>query len=211
MHDFNTDIQKIQTPLQKHIRKMVRDTMIAEDLLQETMIIAIRKHETLYDKSKLLPWCKTIARNLYFRQLQRMHDEDVFDEAAHISAREMGQVEASFQNQKTAALLQLLTRLPDSQRILARDYYLLGIPRKDICEKYYISPQVFDSRLLRARKKIQSYLKRRHKRKADIDFINRFTALVKGDYTMDEFRIEISPKLFPDLIEADDNIITFIS
>jgi RNA polymerase sigma factor (sigma-70 family) len=150
---LKANLQQIHTPLQKYIRKMVRDTMLSEDLLQETMIIAIRKQDTLYDKSKLLPWCKTIARNLYFRQLQRIHDEDMFDEAAHISAREMGQVEASFQNQKIAALLQLLTLLPDSQRILARDYYLLGIPRKDICEKYHISPQVFDSRLLRARKK----------------------------------------------------------
>jgi RNA polymerase sigma factor (sigma-70 family) len=128
MHDFKANLQQIHTPLQKYIRKMVRDTMLSEDLLQETMIIAIRKQDTLYDKSKLLPWCKTIARNLYFRQLQRIHDEDMFDEAAHISAREMGQVEASFQNQKIAALLQLLTLLPDSQRILARDYYLLGIP-----------------------------------------------------------------------------------
>lgn len=55
-----------------HVRSKVSDPVLAEDLLQESLLKALRSAPTLRDEEKLLPWFYTILNNaitdLYRRQ-----------------------------------------------------------------------------------------------------------------------------------------------
>jgi RNA polymerase sigma-70 factor (ECF subfamily) len=211
---MNNEIEKLiktnQIRLHQYAKSLCKDNFLADDIIQETLIICYQKYDSLKDKSKFLPWAKSVAKNLYLRNQQSQRETESLDESYHVDEQFYDQVETLYQKQKHQLLLALFSKLPPTQRELAIEYYIKGIPRQDICKTYKITEPVFDSRLLRMRNKIKRYLKKRHSDKQEIAFINKFNELLKGDYSMDEFRVEISKSLVPDLISGEQNIISFI-
>ena len=208
--EIDSQIATHQKALRNYIRLICTETFLADDICQETLIICFQKYETLRDKSRFLPWAKSIARNLYYRKLESRQRSDSFDENSQMDEALIDQVEFIYRQQKRELLFSLFAKLPLSQRELAIEYYISGIPRDAICRSRNISKSVFDSRLLRMRNKIRKYLRKSHSNRQEIVFINRFHELLKGDYAMDEFRIEISRTLVPELIEQDENLMSFI-
>ena len=63
--------EKLQRPLYLYIFRLVRNTEMAQDLVQDTLIKVVRNYQSYRPQSKLRPWIYTIARNLcidFFRK-----------------------------------------------------------------------------------------------------------------------------------------------
>jgi RNA polymerase sigma-70 factor (ECF subfamily) len=115
------------------ILSIVKDTNIAEDLLQETFIKAIKTIKTgkYNEEGKFLPWISRIAHNMAidsFRKNKRyptivMEDgNNVFDT---MEFAEQPYEEEKMRDETHAALRKLIQRLPDSQRqVLMMRHYM---------------------------------------------------------------------------------------
>jgi RNA polymerase sigma-70 factor (ECF subfamily) len=63
--------ERLQRPLYFYIYRLVRNSEMTQDLIQDTLIKVVRNHQSYQPQSKLRPWIYTIARNLcidFFRK-----------------------------------------------------------------------------------------------------------------------------------------------
>ena len=71
-----------------YIRTFTRDAQIAEDLFQETMLIAWRKFDEFDSRQSLSAWLRGIAKNLIRNAWRKQsNDKLVFDESTEHFAR----------------------------------------------------------------------------------------------------------------------------
>ena len=79
---FEVFVRENEGALIAYIRTFTRDAQIAEDLFQETMLIAWRKFDEFDSRGSLSVWLRGIAKNL-IRNTWRKQSNDrlVFDES----------------------------------------------------------------------------------------------------------------------------------
>lgn len=73
--DFESLLEPIYTNLYKYIYCIVRNNQITEDVVQETIYIALKSFENLRDKTKFKSWIFTIGKNEALKILKRYQRE----------------------------------------------------------------------------------------------------------------------------------------
>jgi len=131
-HAFETLVRRYKSKVYTTIYLIVKDTYVAEDLLQDTFIKAVDvlRSGKYNDEGKFLPWVLRIAHNMaidYFRREKR-YPNIVFEDGSSVfntldfaedSIEEM-QIKTETHNH----LRDLIKRLPDSQReVLVMRHY----------------------------------------------------------------------------------------
>ena len=126
---------------------IVKDSEIAEDLLQETFIKAIKTiHSGRYnEEGKFLPWISRIAHNMaidYFRKQKRypmIMMEDGSNVFNTLDFAENSYESNQIQKEEHARLRELIQNLPDTQREVLMMRHYMQLSFQEIAEHTGVS------------------------------------------------------------------------
>ncbi|MCY0967772.1 RNA polymerase sigma factor [Chryseobacterium wangxinyae] len=147
-------------------RRYVADLQTAEDLLQDSFILAMQKSHQLKDEKALFGWLKTIVVNNALQHL-RSNSKNIFvsTETSEIpeqltemnnSATEKNHVLAyDFSREE---LLESIDSLPLHHRSVFNLYFIENNSHQEISKLLGININTSKSHLLRAKKSVQNYL-----------------------------------------------------
>ena len=129
---FETLVRRYKSKVYTTIYLIVKDTFVAEDLMQDTFIKAVDvlRSGKYNDEGKFLPWVLRIAHNMaidYFRRDKR-YPNVVFEDGSSVfntlDFAEDSYEDLQIRNESHAHLRDLIKRLPDSQReVLVMRHY----------------------------------------------------------------------------------------
>lgn len=134
------------------------DAMVADDLVQETLYIALSRVAQLREKEKLNAWMYSILSNCWKQHLRRMRPTLDIEDAGLADAHdtERGCCEQEIVDCVRRAIL----RLPDGQRQVVTLVDLAGFTYAEVAEVLDIPIGTVMSRLHTARRSLQSVLAR---------------------------------------------------
>lgn len=164
--DWNTIYVDLSPKLLGICRRYITDLQTAEDLLQDSFIIAMQKSHQLKDKKALFGWLKAIVVNNALQYL-RSSSKEIFvsTEISEIpepliemnnSATEKNHVLAyDFTREE---LLKSIDSLPLHHRSVFNLYFIENNSHQEIAKLLGINVNTSKSHLLRAKKSVQNYL-----------------------------------------------------
>ena len=148
-----------------YIRTFIRDAQIAEDLFQETMLIAWRKFDEFDSGESLSAWLRGIAKNL-IRNAWRKQSNDrlVFDEStADVAQNTIEAVEMQGGDtwlERLSALSDCISRLPARSRELVTARYADKRTADELALSVGISAEAVRKRLQRIREQLADCIER---------------------------------------------------
>lgn len=158
--------------VQRHKRRVFRVAVAvlgpgreaeAEDLTQETFLLAFRKLGSFRGDSAFSTWLLRVTRHLAIDRrrradLRRPHVSE--DELARLPAVGVGAnpEETAAASEQRERLLRQLERLPEPGRTAVYLHYWLGSPVAEIAELLELKPETVKSHLYRARQRLASEL-----------------------------------------------------
>ena len=137
--------------LYQFIISKVKDTTIADDILQETFIKIHVKLSSLQDKSKLRSWIFAIARNTIYDYFRISGNTVEIDEIDAVSDEDLDK-----KTDHTAhdCLLGIMLNMPKKYREPLFLYDIKGIKQNEISEQLQLPLATVKSQIQRARKKV---------------------------------------------------------
>jgi RNA polymerase sigma-70 factor (ECF subfamily) len=149
---FQQSVEAAVPALRRYARALTRNADIADDLVQDTLVRALRS-ERLFHGGDIRAWLFTILTNLNRNRLRSLarrpamsHLED--DDAADFSGPEAG----------SRDIARALAGLVEDQREALLLVVLEGLSYREIAEVQGVPIGTVMSRLARARAQIKSYL-----------------------------------------------------
>ena len=149
------DVDAISQLLERHarrlrdyIRMMVKESDVADDIMQEVMIKVVRViDEGRYtDKGRFQPWLMRIARNRvldYFRaqkQVKTINEADAGYDILGATKIAEHSIEDEIITEQTSEMLRgLIEMLPEEQREVVMMRYFEGLSFKEIAEQSNVS------------------------------------------------------------------------
>ncbi len=145
--------------------RILQDRVIAEDVMQDTMIIAFDKLDSLQEVEKLRSWLCTIARNESLRELKRRRKVSFDDESyPEIDASE----DKVFAEHWTVEeIMKEIDALPDGYRVILNLYLLDNLSHEEISETLNISAGTSRSQYLRAKARLRQQMLRSDERRTE--------------------------------------------
>ncbi|MCS7458582.1 RNA polymerase sigma factor [Paenibacillus doosanensis] len=178
------DIRSLDPMLQEQVYKqfyrlvypmimyIVKDHQTAEDIIQETFILIIRKSPHDIDEARLNAWLRTVARNAtisYLRKNKKKQDEllsdDVYIEnAVPLMAERASSTEAEVEAKLLEeAIIQCIHQLKPIYRQVIRMRWLERLSYKEMAEQLGVSEEKIRQTLHRSREAIKKKLQREWK------------------------------------------------
>jgi RNA polymerase sigma-70 factor (ECF subfamily) len=140
-------LRSLQAALHRHVRAIVRDDHLAEDVLQEVMWIVCRKLGWLRDPRWIRAWALRIATRESIRRARREHrriDVTVDESPDHAA---MDVPDSSPGGELLERLPQLLDSLSPASEVVVRLHYIEGLSLAEIAEALELAPGTVKSRL----------------------------------------------------------------
>lgn len=163
---FEVLVRENEGPVMLLINALVRDSALAEDMFQETMIVAWQKFDE-YDTSRpLAPWLRGIAVNL-IRNAQRKRKNDcifVGDDVANYFQDVIQQVESQEGDSwrdKVGALSECIQQLAPRARMLIKERYEKGQNASEIAVSQSMAATTVRKQLERIRSQLGKCIMRR--------------------------------------------------
>jgi len=155
-------------------RRYIKDVATAEDIVQDSFIVAIQKEDSLKDKSALQGWLSRIVINMAIHHLKEVkkinfsthQDYEIVD-----SNTVMNTIEIDAKSILLSAdlerddILEAIDRLPEHHKSVFNMYVIDQFTHNEISKILHISAGTSKSHLSRARKAIQLFLLERIKEK----------------------------------------------
>jgi len=130
----------------------------AEDMLQETFILAFQKLETFRNESSFGTWLKTITIHTCINALnKRKLDLKYFDEMHRFDAVEEEPEEALY---TTENIMEAMNQLPEGGRIVFSLYLLEGYDHGEIAQILNITESTSKTQYMRAKRRVYELMKR---------------------------------------------------
>ena len=133
---------------------IVRRTHLAEDVLQETMIVVWRRAKSFKGESKVSTWILGIARNLAFNLLRKEKRGDRLPEERPNDGNPAKQIETTVQVERA------LRTLPDHHREVMHLVFYEDMSLREAAEVLGIPEGTVKSRMHHARKALAKELSR---------------------------------------------------
>jgi RNA polymerase sigma-70 factor (ECF subfamily) len=135
----------------------------AEDIVQETYLMAFHKFHQLREKSKCKPWLLTILRNNFLKNYHRQKNRQKLPEADYIEFLESTIAEESAEELLSRAsqkdtVQKALDQLPLKYKEVLILYYMDEMLYKEIADTLEIPIGTVMSRLTRAREGLKTIL-----------------------------------------------------
>jgi len=134
----------------------------AEDLSQQTFLIAQQKIDQLRDPAKANRWLMAVARNCFLKSLRRRRPSPAAN--LDMDMEEVGIVQPPETQEVDSELLQAaLNELPDQHRLILVMFYFDELSYKEIASELDVPMGTVMSRLARAKTRLRESLVTRRK------------------------------------------------
>lgn len=138
MDDFEQLCQHHRQSLLAYAYTCSRDLHLAEDIVQEALLIALRKREHYFPDADFGAWLIAIARHVWFRERERRRITDRASRYLHDHAAELFEAQ-SYQpqawEQERSALRHCLGKLGEGDRGLIMAHFTGGEKYQDIADR----------------------------------------------------------------------------
>ena len=138
--------------------RLVGDRILAEDITQETLLVAWRDLAELRETDRLVGWLAGIARNLARRTLRRrarcataLHALECAGRTARTPHDE------TLDSEEETLICRALREIPDALRRPLLLYYLEGRSIRQVAWELMLSETAVKQRLLRGRNELRSF------------------------------------------------------
>ena len=152
MAGFHENVQAAIPALRRYARALTRNADIADDLVQDTLVRALRS-EHLFHGGEVRSWLYTILTNLNRNRLRSLARRPALSPIEDNDAPDMAGPEAGGRDIERA-----LATLVDDQRTALLLVVLEGLSYREVAEVQGIPIGTVMSRLARARAQIKSFL-----------------------------------------------------
>ena len=152
MGSFRQDIEATIPALRRYARALTRDPESADDLVQDTLVRALRS-EHLFHGGELRSWLYTILTNLNRNRLRSLARRPFLMAIDDNDAPDMAGPEAGGRDIERA-----LATLVEEQRTVLLLVVLEGLSYREVAEVQGVPIGTVMSRLARARAQIKAYL-----------------------------------------------------
>jgi len=149
---FRQDIQATIPALRRYARALTRDAEAADDLVQDTLVRALRS-EHLFHGGEIRSWLYTILTNLNRNRLRSLSRRPSLSPIEDADAPDMPGPEAGSRD-----IARALASLVEEQRVALLLLVLEGLSYREIAEVQGVPIGTVMSRLARARAQIKAYL-----------------------------------------------------
>jgi RNA polymerase sigma-70 factor, ECF subfamily len=149
---FRQDVEATVPALRRYARALTRDAEIADDLVQDTLVRALRS-EHLFHGGDLRSWLYTILTNLNRNRLRSLARRPALTPIGDNDAPDLAGPEAGARDIERA-----LAGLVEEQRAALLLVVLEGLSYREVAEVQGVPIGTVMSRLARARAQIKGYL-----------------------------------------------------
>ena len=149
---FRQSVEATIPALRRYARALTRDADIADDLVQDTLVRALRS-EHLFHGGEVRSWLYTILTNLNRNRLRSLSRRPLMSPIEDNDAPDLAGPEAGGRDIERA-----LATLVDEQRDALLLVVLEGLSYREVAEVQGVPIGTVMSRLARARVQIKSYL-----------------------------------------------------
>ncbi|HEX6558675.1 MAG TPA: sigma-70 family RNA polymerase sigma factor [Longimicrobiales bacterium] len=156
---FRVLVRRYQDMLYRHALRMTRESDVATDLVQASMVKAYASIAFCRDRDRFGAWLYRILANACKDHLKsrRRRDVSLDDETVHPIAASNPQADVE-RSESRAQLESALARLPDSMREAFVLKHVEGMPYEEIAEMMNTSVSALKMRVHRARELLKQYL-----------------------------------------------------
>ena len=152
MSGFRPDVQATIPALRRYARALTRDAETADDLVQDTLVRALRS-EHLFHGGDIRSWLYTILTNLNRNRLRSLSRRPSI-----ASIEENDVLDAPGPEGGARDIERALASLVDDQRVALLLVVLEGLSYREVAEVQGVPIGTVMSRLSRARAQIKAYL-----------------------------------------------------
>ena len=152
MNSFQQSVEAAIPALRRYARALTRDAEMADDLVQDTLVRALRS-EHLFHGGAVRSWLYTILTNLNRNRLRSMARRPIVTQLQDDDAADAAGPEAGGRDIERALAL-----LVEEQRTALLLVVLEGLTYREIAEVQGVPIGTVMSRLARARMQIKAYL-----------------------------------------------------
>lgn len=149
-----------QRRLYWHIRRLIVDHDLAQDVLQDTFIKAYQNIHQFKSDSKLYTWLYRIATNESLQQLNKMKKMKKADEDAEYHMQNLVADNAGKDAEEIQILLQkAIQALPEKQKLVFNMRYYDDLPYEEISKILDMSVGTLKTNYHYAKEKVEQYVK----------------------------------------------------
>jgi RNA polymerase sigma-70 factor (ECF subfamily) len=149
---FRQDVEASVPVLRRYARALTRDAELADDLVQDTLVRALRS-EHLFHGGDLRSWLYTILTNLNRNRLRSLSRRPILTSIEDNDAPDLAGPEAGARDIERA-----LASLVEDQRAALLLVVLEGLTYREVAEVQGVPVGTVMSRLARARAQIRAFL-----------------------------------------------------
>ena len=161
---FNTLVQKYQKGVHALAWRKIRDFHYAEEITQDTFLQVYKKLSTLKNPAQFAGWLYVIANRLCIDwnrkqkfTVQSLEDTSVKEVEESAYSRYVSEKQETAARERRYEIVEkLLEKLPESERTVVTLHYLGEMTAREIGKFLGVSVRTIDSRLHRARKRLQA-------------------------------------------------------
>lgn len=149
-----------QSRLYWHIRRIIIDHDLAQDVLQETFIKAYQNFHQFKQDSLLYTWLYRIATNEALQQLNKLKRMQKSDQDAEYYLQNLVAEAATHDAEEIQVLLQkAIQSLPEKQKLVFMMRYYDDLPYEELSKILDMSVGTLKTNYHYARQKIEDYIK----------------------------------------------------
>lgn len=153
-----------QSRLYWHIRRIIVDHSLAQDVLQDTFIKAYQNFHQFKRDSQLYTWLYRIATNESLQQLNKLKRMQKTDEDAEYYLQNLVADNAGTEAEDIQILLQkAIQSLPEKQKLVFNMRYYEDLPYDEISEILEMSVGTCKTNYHYAKQKLEEYIKQNYK------------------------------------------------
>lgn len=157
---LRTLMDAYQSRLYWHIRRLIVDHDLAQDVLQETFIKTYQNFHQFKQDSQLYTWLYRIATNEALQQLNKMKKMQKTDEDADYYMQNLVADNAGTDGDEIQLLLQrAIQSLPEKQRLVFTMRYYDDLPYEEMSKILDMSVGTLKTNYHYAKQKIEDYIK----------------------------------------------------
>jgi RNA polymerase sigma-70 factor, ECF subfamily len=149
---FRTDVQAAIPALRRYARALARDLEVADDLVQDTLVRALRS-EHLFHGGEIRKWLYTILTNLNRNRLRSL-----VRRPGTLSIEDHDRPDGAAGETVTRDIVRALGLLSEEQRSAILLIVLEGLSYREVADVQNVPIGTVMSRLARARAHIKAYL-----------------------------------------------------
>ena len=149
-----------QSRLYWHIRRMIVDHDLAQDVLPDTFIKAYQNFDKFKEDSLLYTWLYRIATNESLQQLNKLKKMQKTDEEAEYHLQNLVADNAEKDSDEIQVLLQkAIQSLPEKQKLVFTMRYYDDLPYEELSKILEMSVGTLKTNYHYAKQKIEEYIK----------------------------------------------------